>query len=226
MARQVKGEFQTWYELYYADNNIRLISEGDLRDGFQNVSDSTHWTTPQGITDTGTLTWDTFTGEVAYLLVTGTQQVPYPDNMYRGQMLSLIIEMGTTGGHSITWHDAYNFPDDTAPELPQNSGEWGIYEFRVYEFGTGEELYCTNQDHLAFHRHISGQINNLTEETGVQKDDIVIIEDQSDSWNKKKAQIGDFPLINNQGGICDMWTGTEEAYTGLTPSNDTIYFVI
>lgn len=47
-------------------------------------------------------------------------------------------------------------------------------------------------DPFALHTNISGEINGLTEKSSIVSDDVVVIEDSEDSYNKKKFKLSAF----------------------------------
>ena len=164
------GGQQTGYVIAITDN-------GDGTETWDLLPDSGWTTTPQtirviedetGTEATTTISW-TLSGEVQY---------PQDDSPYYGELGESFKVTEDNAGVVVN----VNHLDFVAGAVD------GI---TVTDLGGGKvrlTARATTNDPNAIHTNVAGEINALTEKTGPNSGDLVILEDSTDSYNKVKAE--------------------------------------
>jgi len=84
------------------------------------------------LTDGATITWDVIDSPVAKVTLAGNRTLSAPSGTtpIAGQFVSLLTIQDGTGGRTITWNAAYEFTEDTAPDLTATASKGDLFTFR------------------------------------------------------------------------------------------------
>jgi len=84
------------------------------------------------LTDDTTITWDVIDSPVAKVTLAGNRTLSAPSGTtpISGQFVSLLIIQDGTGSRTITWNAAYEFTEDTAPDLTETASKGDLFTFR------------------------------------------------------------------------------------------------
>ena len=107
-------------KIFTADaNNLTTVSGA-----VANVEDT--------LTDGATITWDVIDSPVAKVTLAGNRTLSAPSGTtpISGQFVSLLIIQDGTGSRTITWNAAYEFTEDTAPDLTETASKGDLFTFR------------------------------------------------------------------------------------------------
>jgi hypothetical protein len=100
-----------------------------------------------------------------------------------------------SGEHTKELHDALGIDADTVDGYHASAFALSGHTHPAYE----------NNDEDAIHDNIAGEIQAITNKAVPTPSDIVIIEDAADSYNKKRASIGNLPGITpDHGGLSGL----------------------
>lgn len=91
----------------------------------------------QELTDGETINWDTATGAFAEVTLGGNRTLANPTGLINGASYILLIKQDAEGSRTLTFGDAYKFPDGTAPTLSTDSNAVDIIAF----LSDGTSLY-------------------------------------------------------------------------------------
>lgn len=83
----------------------------------------------QELTDGETIEWDTAQGAFAEVMLGGNRSLANPTNLVNGASYILLIKQDDQGSRSLTFGDAYKFPDGTAPTLSTTANAVDIIAF-------------------------------------------------------------------------------------------------
>lgn len=84
--------------------------------------------TPQSLTDTATITWDTSVGRQAVVTLGGNRTFGAPTNATPGTYI-LTVKQDATGSRTITWNGVFKWTGGTAPTLSTSPNKIDIITF-------------------------------------------------------------------------------------------------
>jgi hypothetical protein len=88
-------------------------------------------TAEAALIDGSTVSWDVTASPVAKVTLGGNRTLALPDNpLGSGQYASLLVIQDGTGSRTLTWNEAYEFKDDTAPTLTTTASKGDLFTFR------------------------------------------------------------------------------------------------
>ena len=130
------GVTSTATELNYSD----LTTLGTTAASKIFTADANNLTTVSGavanvedtLTDEATITWNVIDSPVAKVTLGGNRTLSAPSGTtpIAGQFVSLLAIQDGTGGRTITWNAAYEFTEDTAPDLTATASKGDLFTFR------------------------------------------------------------------------------------------------
>lgn len=91
----------------------------------------------QTLTDATNISWDLSLGAFAEVTLTDNRILDNPTNMVNGASYILLIKQDGVGGRTLTFGDAYKFPDGTDPTLSTDANAVDIVAF----LSDGTSLY-------------------------------------------------------------------------------------
>jgi hypothetical protein len=118
-------------QIYY-DNNTKIATTATGVSVTGNVIYSGGSLTAEDtLIDGATVSWDVTASPVAKVTLAGNRTLALPDNpLGSGQYASLLVIQDGTGSRTLTWNEAYEFKDDTAPTLTTTASKGDLFTFR------------------------------------------------------------------------------------------------
>jgi hypothetical protein len=89
------------------------------------------------LTDGATINWDTATGQVATVTLSGNRTFAAPTNLVNGGFYALEIVQDGTGSRTASWNAVFKFTGGTAPTLSTSASAKDYITFR----SDGTNLY-------------------------------------------------------------------------------------
>lgn len=99
----------------------------------------------QTLTDEATITWNTAQGAFAQVTLTDNRTLANPTKLINGASYILLIKQDGTGGRTLTFGDAYKFPDGADPTLSTDANAVDIIAF----LSDGTNLYGSFQGNFS-----------------------------------------------------------------------------
>ena len=101
-----------------ANGNIAFTTNGTGGVVFNDAAFSPETT----LTDAATITWDVQDKPITKVTLTDNRIVGLPTNGQAGQFISLLIIQDATGGRTLTWNGAFEFPTALSPPVLTTTG--------------------------------------------------------------------------------------------------------
>lgn len=129
-------ELATQAEVDLGDDTSRAVVPSTLQEKLYST---------QTLTDEATITWDTALGAFAQVTLSDNRTLANPTNLINGASYILLIKQDGTGGKTLTFGDAYKFPDGTDPTLSTDPNAVDIIAF----LSDGTSLYGSFQGNFS-----------------------------------------------------------------------------